>query len=112
MSDIAKDLFNQNPSHYMEGEESINELGEMYGLEGDFSAFFMILNPNHPNYDDKLNDLELEYEMFSAGYEDTSAGFLKDGGEVSRIGMFQSKFTTEQMYSMLGDVVFDVYQIK
>jgi len=31
MSDIAKDIFNQNPSHYMEGEESINELGEMYG---------------------------------------------------------------------------------
>ena len=112
MSDIAKDLFNQNPSHYMDGEETINELGEMYGLEGDFSAFFMILNPNDPNYDDKLNDLELEYEMFSAGNQDTSAGFLKDGGEVSRIGMFQSKFTIDQMYSILGDVVFDVHQIK
>jgi len=112
MSDIAKELFNQNPSKYMDGEESIEELGEMYGLEGDFSAFFMILNPTHPNYDDKLNDLELEHEMFSAGYEDTSAGFLKMEGEVSRIGMFESKFTIDQIYSILGGVVFDVYQVK
>ena len=112
MSDIAQELFNQNPSKYMDGEESIELLGEMYGLEGDFSAFFMILNPTHPNYDDKLNDLELEHEMFSAGYEDTSAGFLKMEGEVSRIGMFESKFTIDQIYSILGGVVFDVYQVK
>jgi hypothetical protein len=112
MSDIAKELFNQNPSKYMDGESTINELGEMYGLDGDFHAFFMILNSNHADYDDKLNTLELEYEMFSAGYEDTSSGFLKEGGEVSRIGMFQSNFTVDQIHSILGEVVFDVYQIK
>jgi len=33
MSDIAKELFNQNPSKYMDGESTINELGEMYGLD-------------------------------------------------------------------------------
>ena len=50
--------------------------------------------------------------MFSAGYEDTSVGFLKMEGEVSRIGMFESKFTIDQIYSILGGVVFDVYQVK
>lgn len=72
----------------------------------------MILNPNHSNYDDKLNELELEHEMFSAGYEDTSAGFLENGSEVSRIGIFQSEFTSNQIHSILGYVLFDVYQVK
>ena len=46
MSYIAKDVFNKNPSKYMDGEETINELGEMYGLEGDFKACWMNFKQN------------------------------------------------------------------
>ena len=54
--------------------------------------------------------MEEEHGMVSAGYEDTSAGFLKEGGEVSIIGMFESNFTIDQIYSILGSVVFDVFR--
>ena len=73
MSDIAKNLFEKNKTKYLEGDSSVEELinryNEYHGLELDegslwdkkfISAYFLILNPDHENYDYELIKIKID----------------------------------------------------
>ena len=114
MSDIAKNIYEDQKNDFLENESSIEVLGEMYGLEGPFSAYVLILDGSHSEYDNRLTKLEVNFYMFSAGYCYTKAGFNKESGESGRIGMFGSdaEMSSEKISEILGDVLFDIYKIK
>ena len=113
MSDIVKKCFEDQKSDFLEDCESIEELGENYGLDSEFqSAYVMILNPDHDEYDNKLTQMELDHEMISAGYCDTKCGFDQNNGEVGRVGMFRESISSDQIRVFLGDVLYDIYQLK
>ena len=113
MSDIVKNAFENQKSDFLELSESIEELAENYGLDSDFqSAYVMILNPDHDKYDYKLTQMEVDHDMISAGYCDTQCGFDQNNGEVGRIGMFQENISSDEIREFLGDVLYDIYQLK
>lgn len=113
MSDIVKNVFENQKSDFLELSESIEELAENYGLDSDFqSAYVMILNPDHDKYDYKLTQMEVDHDMISAGYCDTQCGFDQNNGEVGRIGMFQENISSDEIREFLGDVLYDIYQLK
>lgn len=115
MSDIAKKIFEQKRGELMEGNSSIEELYEAYGGEpvsGKLHAYLLILNPDNPQYDDKLTCLEADHQMTSAGFTNVHAGFIESEGEAARIGIFNSDFAEEKLIQILGDVLFDVYKIQ
>lgn len=72
----------------------------------------MILNPDSDKYDYKLTQMEVDHEMISARYCDTQCGFDQNNGEVGRIGMFQESISSDEIREFLGDVLYDIYQLK
>lgn len=113
MSDIVKNIFENQKDDFLELCGSVEELAENYGLEPDFqSAYVMILNPDHDKYDYKLTKMEVDHDMISAGYCDTQCGFDQNNGEVGRIGMFQESISSDEIREFLGDVLYDIYQLK
>mgnify|MGYP003341051163 CR=1 FL=1 len=66
----------------------------------DFQGYVIILNPDHPEYDQRLSMLETDFEMISGGYCDTKCGFLEELGEVGRIGMFDSDISINEIQNV------------
>jgi hypothetical protein len=95
----------------LEGSTSVLELANEYGLENGFICYFMILNPDHNNFDDNLSKLEMDYNMISAGYCDTKAGFIEDLGEVGRLGFFQEHISEDKIREVLQDVLFGIIKV-
>ena len=112
MSDLCKKTFEEQKDKFLEGCSSVEELGEQYGLGPDFQGYVLILNPDHPEYDQRLSVLETDFEMISGGYCDTKCGFLEELGEVGRIGMFDSDISINEIQNVLGEVLFDSYKVK
>jgi hypothetical protein len=71
----------------------------------------MILNPDHNNFDDNVSKLEMNYNMISAGYCDTKAGYIEELGEVGRLGFFQEYVSEEKIGEVLEEVLFDLIKI-
>lgn len=109
---IAKKIYQENKD-ILEGCPNVDAYGEdMFGI-GVESAYFMILNPDSPNYDDTLTSLETASNMmYSCCYMDTKAGFITPRGEAARIGMFESEITEDQIRNVLAPILFDLYKIK
>ena len=117
MSDIEKQEFIKNKSKFLEGYNTLEELCEDYGIEGDIFAYVLILNPDHPDYDNNLSNLEMglkwdDPQMNSYGNTNTKCGFDKDLGEVGRIGIFNKEVEISWIKERLGDVVYDIYKIE
>lgn len=113
MSDLAKKIFEKHREELLESSTNIDELCTSLEITGDnISAYLLILNPDHPQYDEKLTCLETDHQMQSAGYSTVHAGFIEKEGEAARVGIFESFFPKEKLRQVLGEVLFDVYQIK
>lgn len=124
MGNIAKNIFEKHQNEFLEGHAKLEELVASYGIEGgnaDIHAYVLILNQNSPEYESKLDSLETDHGMTSAGYTSTQAGFIKGEGEASRIGLFGSQAkewgseigtSQQKMEKFLGNVLFDIYQLK
>lgn len=112
MSDICKKTFEEQKGKFLEGCSSVEELGEEYGMESDFSGYVLILDPDHSEYDYRVSKLETDFGMTSVGYCDTKCGFIKEEGEVGRIGMFNSDISIVEIQNVLGEVLFDSYKVK
>jgi len=122
MSDIAKKLFEKDPKGWYDGYSSLEELNEdMAGLEGTLHGYLLILNEtDFDAYDERLNKLEMEYGMCSAGYKllKESLGF-QEIGETVRIGIFSSEkhhpdgeINSDKIREILGDVLYDLYKFQ
>jgi hypothetical protein len=112
MSDIGKKVFEQQKDQFLEGYSTIEELGEQYDMESDFSGYVLILDPDHADYDYRVSKLETDFEMTSAGYCDVKCGFIEELGEVARIGMFNSDISIDEIKNILADVLFDSFKVK
>ena len=113
MSDIAKKVFEENKNNVLEGASNIEELCEAYEVNAkDATAYFLVLDPDSSHYEDRLTCLEIDHRMISAGYIDCHAGFIQGKGEVARVGIFETEFPKQKLIEILGDVLFDVCQIK
>lgn len=105
------ETFEELKNHILEGSNNINELANEYGLEDGFVCYFMILNPDHENYDNNISNLEMDCNMISAGYCDTKAGFIQNLGEVGRLGFFQEYIGEDNIKDILKDVLFDIVKV-
>lgn len=131
VSDLAKKLFEGNKEKILFGAASISQyLKELGDHEDDYlaqlddsgNAYYLILDPDHPNYEDQLTQMECSYEGISIPGVDTHAGFIEPEGEVSRIVVFPGEiiggFGQEASQSdasflkrILPDILFDFHQI-
>lgn len=131
MSDLAKKLFEDNKETILAGVASVSQyLKELGNHEDDYlaqldesgNAYYLILNPDHPNYEDQLTQMECSYQGISINGVDTHAGFIEPEGEVSRIVVFPgevagefgeeaSKTDTSFLKRILPDILFDFHQI-
>jgi hypothetical protein len=109
--DSIRDIYENFKKQILEGNNDINELANEYGLEEGFICYFMILNPDHHKFDDNLSKLEMDYNMISAGYCDTKAGFIEDLGEVGRLGFFQEHISEDKIREVLQDVLFGIIKV-
>jgi len=109
--DSTRDTYENLKKLILEGSSNINELANEYGLEDGFVCYFMILNPDHHNFDDNLSKLEMDYNMISAGYCDTKAGYIEDLGEVGRLGFFQEHVSEDKIKEILQDVLFVLIKV-
>jgi len=116
VSEIAKKVFEQNREAFLEGTCSIEELYEATTDQPiknkNLCAFLLILNPDNPQYEERLNCLETEHQMLSTGFATVHAGFIEKEGEAARIGIFNYDFPEEKIFQILGNVLFDVYKIQ
>jgi len=118
MSHIAEKIYNEDLTNWLEGSNSLDELIEQakedYGFDNIESAYFLILNPDHPSYDEKLSSLEIDFEAVSviAFNSNTKAGFVEDKGEVGRVILFPSKFSENQLQETLNTILFDYLILK
>jgi len=106
-----KEVFDLVKDEVLEGSNSIEELAISYGLEDGYEAYFMILDPDSPNYDNYVSNLEMDFNMISAGYCDTKAGYIENDGEVGRIGFFQNHIDENRIREILKEVLFDIIKI-
>ena len=106
-----KEVFNDLKNQILEGSNSINELAIDYGLEEGYVCYFMILNPDHSNFDNNVSKLEMDYNMTSAGYCDTKAGYIEELGEVGRLGFFQEHISEDKIKEVLQDVLFGLIKL-
>ena len=121
MSEIAKNLFKSNTKKWLEGFSSLDECNEnLYCEEGTLHGYFLILNPDDHEYENRLNKLEIEFNMFSIGVEflKESVGFNTKGESV-RVGMFNSEnhfpngsINSDKIREILGDVLYDIYKFQ
>jgi hypothetical protein len=122
MSEISKKLFEKNPKKWLEGFSSLDECNKnLYGEEGILHGYFLILNPDTGDkFDNRLNELEMDYGMCSIGVEfiRESIGFNKNGESV-RVGMFTSEshspdgsINSDKIKELLGDVLYDLYKFQ
>ena len=109
--DSIRETYENLKQHILEGSNDVNELANEYGLEDGFICYFMILNPDHNNFDGNVSKLEMDYNMISAGYCDTKAGYIEDLGEVGRLGFFQEHVSEDKIREVLQDVLFGVIKI-
>jgi hypothetical protein len=113
MSDIAKKTYEENKNDILGGMLNIEELLAAYEIQAnDAAVFFLILDPDNPHYEERLTCLETNHSMTSAGYIDCHAGFIEGKGEVARVGIFETAFSGQKVKEILGDVLFDIYQLK
>lgn len=106
-----KEVFINLKSQILEGCEDINALAIEYGLVEGYTCYFMVLDPDHQNFDESVSRLEMNYNMISAGYCDTQLGFIKDLGEVGRLGFFQDAIEVDKIKEILQDVLFDIIKV-
>jgi hypothetical protein len=122
MSDIAKNLFEKDHIRWFDGYSSLEELNDnMYCFEGTLHGYLLILNPDTGDeFDNRLNRLEMDYEMCSAAIEflSDSIGFNQNGESV-RIGIFNSEnhqpdgeINSDKIREVLGDVLYDLYKFQ
>ena len=126
MSDIAKKLFEENKSKYLEGDSNVNELinryNEDYGLNDDsesiwekklISAWFLILNPDHENYENELTRLETDHAAASIHFsEAVHTGFIDTEGEVCRTILLKEDLDLFELNQIMPSIIFDSYKIK
>lgn len=55
MSDICKKTFELQKDEFLEGSSTIEELGEEYDMESDFSGYVLILDPDHTGFISKTD---------------------------------------------------------
>jgi len=131
MSDLAKKLYSDNKSTILGEVASVSQyLKELGNHEDDYlaqldesgNAYYLILNPDHPNYEDQLTEMECDYEAISIIGVDTHAGFIEPEGEVSRVVVFPgevkgifgeeaSETGASFLKRILPDILFDFHQI-
>ena len=104
---IINETFDKLRVQILEGSTSVIELAN----EDGFVCYFMILNPDHENYDNNVSNLEMDYNMISAGYCDTKARFIEDLGEVGRLGFFQEYVSEDKIREVLKDVLFGIIKV-
>ena len=126
MSTIAQKLFAENKSKLL-GDSTLSDyLNDNFMEEVDHStanAIFVILDPDHPQYGNQLDNMEQAYEGLSLHGPDTNAGFNPEG-EVSRILVFPESvdvgsLEVEMMQTndpsfiqkVLPDILYDSYLI-
>ena len=126
MSDIAKNLFEKNKTKYLEGDSSVEELknryNEDYGLELDegslwdkkfISAYSLILNPDHENYDYELTKLETDHAAASIHFsEAVHMGFIDPEGELCRTILMKEDLDLFELNQIMPSIIFDSYKIK
>ena len=127
MSTIAQKLFAENKSKLL-GDSTLSDyLNDNFLMEevdhSTANAIFVILNPDHPQYEDQLDNMEQAYSGHSLHGLDTNAGFNPEG-EVSRILVFPESVDVgssevEMMQTndpsfikkVLPDILYDSYLI-
>lgn len=122
MSDIAKNLFEKNPKRWFDGWNTLEELNDnMFCFEGKLHGYLLILNPDTGDkFDNRLNELEIDYQMCSASVEflNESLGFNPNGESV-RTGLFSSEYHSpngeineDKIREILGEVLYDLYKFQ
>ena len=122
MSDIAKNLFEKDPKRWFDGYNSLEELNDnMFCFEGTLHAYILILNPDAGDeFDNRLNKLEMDYQMCSASIEflNESIGFNSNGESV-RTALFSSDYhapdgeiDADKIREILGEVLYDIYKFQ
>lgn len=125
MSHIAKNLFEKEKTKYLEGESSVEKLINRYnqdnGLELDeaslwnkkfISAYFVILNPDHENYDYELTKLETDHAAASIHHsEAVHMGFIDPEGEVCRTILMKEDLDLFGLNEIMPSIIFDSYKI-
>lgn len=120
MSEFAKKLYEQDPERWLDGFDSIEELNEnTFGYDGKLHGYILILNPDTGDeFDNRLNILEMDYQMYSASVEflDESIGFNSNGESV-RAGIFNGdehspngEIDSDKIREILGEVLYDLYK--
>ena len=119
---ISLKIFLTRPKRWYDGCSSLEELNKnMHGFEGALHGYLLILNDSDFDaYDERLNRLEMDYEMCSAAMEflNESLGFNKNG-ETVRTAVFNSEqhhpeaeINSDKIREILGDVLYDLYKFQ
>ena len=133
MSHLAKKIFEDHKSSIL-GDLSLSQLirethdlheEDVYShLEESGNAYYVILDPDHPSYENQLNQMETRYGGDSIIGPDTHAGFIEPEGEVSRVLVFPDEVDIGQideeivktndpsfLKKILSDILFDFHLI-
>jgi hypothetical protein len=115
MESKIRKLIDANPNNWFEGNDSISSL--VSSLKEDYeveckSLFFILLNPDSSNYEDRLNHMEIELEGQSIMpfNPDLTLG-INPQGEVGRVVAFGNEMSKSELMSALGDVAYEVVEL-
>jgi hypothetical protein len=124
MTDIAKNEYTKNSLEYLNAGdfrdiENINDCLSVYsegtGLKDGESylvAYFLILNPDHPNYDQELTRLECDFGAWSIHFGTIHTGFIEGEGEVGRVVLIPKEMSEGELRQIMPSIIFDLYRIK
>tara|TARA_B100000795_G_scaffold154089_1_gene115512 strand:+ start:1207 stop:1569 length:363 start_codon:yes stop_codon:yes gene_type:complete len=91
---------------------SIDDIAETYGLEKIVSSFFIVFDLDHPEYDSKVTNLEMElgssdilYNLPEEGHSFTSKNFQ------DRLYLFEYEVSEDEIKVLVGDVAVIIERI-
>jgi len=91
---------------------SIDEIAEAYGLEKIVSSFFVVFDLDHPEYDFKVTNLEMElgvsdilYNLPEEGHSFTSENFQ------DRLFLFEYEVSEDEIRVLAGNVAVVIERI-
>ena len=121
MSDLAKNEYTKNYAQYLEGFPTIESLISHYNEENSnfpgpeityVSAYFLILNPDHPRYEGELTNLECDTGAHSIHFGTIHTGFIEGEGEAGRVILIPKEMSEEELWQIMHSIIFDLYRIK
>ena len=125
----AEEVFNNSRTDWLAAHEDMDSLlaDEDYWVERGFwdtrdeslnpidyflSAFFIISNPDHGQYDGQFTRLECEFEAETIHSDTCRAGYLEPEGEAGRVVLLPADLDKDQLQEIMPDIIFDVHKLK